>query len=167
MATFFYAFEGPQWLGGIPPDWLDENLNECLWLSGEYGSFCDQRYFDFRSEAIETCNSDGKFQSLSLRCMKLAGLRPSIPPEIELLTSSTVILLPQNSISAPISSILPSENYQMKNLTEYIVAENSVWRTPKRTWNAFFPNKAAPFYCWCECPCPRYDALNGSKVTTP
>jgi hypothetical protein len=42
LATFYYAFNGPNWAKKINQDWLDDKRSECDWYSTVYGFFKEE-----------------------------------------------------------------------------------------------------------------------------
>jgi Leucine-rich repeat (LRR) protein len=129
LATFFYAFQGEKWPKKVREDWMDDEVDECLWFSNIYG------YFDGNGTYVENefpfgrpCNGNGEFQVLSLANLglKLANSTLSIPPEVTFLSSLSVLALPENNLFAQITSLLPSVLYQIASLTEFSMPGNSI-----------------------------------------
>jgi Leucine rich repeat len=77
MATIYYATAGPTWT--YDGNWLT-NENECRWFQGSEGNFCSE---------------NGTLQYLN---QNLNGLNGTIPDEIRLLSSLTVIDLHGNNL---------------------------------------------------------------------
>jgi hypothetical protein len=130
LATFFYAFEGENWPDIIQGEWMDDKVDECLWFSNIYGFFdSNEHYEEGLTEGVaplgDPCNINGEFQSLVLSNLELSDLTPSIPREMALLSALSVLLLPLNNISVPLSDILHPE-LSMTNMTQLLLGENFI-----------------------------------------
>ncbi|CAB9520955.1 expressed unknown protein [Seminavis robusta] len=120
LATFFYAFEGEKWNPLIKERWMDDMVGECDWFSNGFGYFdFDGQYFDLDVPWRYSCNSHGNFTSLWLENLQLSGLTPSIPPEITMLSSLSLLQFSSNDIATSISSLIPAEVYEMTDLTSF------------------------------------------------
>jgi hypothetical protein len=127
LATFFYAMQGPSWNKKIRNDWMDETNDECNWFSSLLFGVFDPVTRQWSETAnYSSCNTNGEMEVLAFQYLQLAGLEPSIPPEIILLSSLASISLYQSNITASLHHFLPSELYQMTNLTTLHVSSNSV-----------------------------------------
>ncbi|CAB9529258.1 unknown protein [Seminavis robusta] len=115
LATFFYAFEGENWWHPIKDRWMDDTVEECMWFSSGFGFVLDGSYQEWPS-FTPPCNSQGQFTSLDLAQLQLSGPLPYIPPEITLMAALTKIALLYNGNSGPVSSLLPTEVYEMTDL---------------------------------------------------
>lgn len=134
LATFFFAFEGPHWREAIRENWMAYDKEECFWHSAEFGYFLpydavDASYYKYTTSpgiaGIDPCNEHGEFQKLFLESLLLSGLQPSIPPEIALLTSLSILTLGYNNINATFFELIPSNFYkQLPNLTALHLGEN-------------------------------------------
>lgn len=130
LATFYHSFEGPNWLGGtVNTHWLDEDKDECDWFSGEYGTLCDEQgYKEGARHGVDACNNS-QFLALSLVCMRLEDLAPTMPPEIALLTSLQIIELAENGIHGNLHDMLPSTLYNMTSLQKLYIEGNHLTGT--------------------------------------
>ncbi|CAB9527624.1 expressed unknown protein [Seminavis robusta] len=131
LATFFYAFEGENWNPIIKERWMDDTVEECDWFSNGFGIFSQGQYIDYQSLgfsqfAIPSCNSQGQFTRLHLGNLQLLGLYPSMPPEIALLTSLSFVEFFQTEIGGPLSSLLPTELYELTGMTHLDLTFNQV-----------------------------------------
>lgn len=120
LATFFFAMEGSSWPTPIQKDWLDDSKSECNWYSNEHGYYDDDgtyhklQGFDAGfNYGVSTCNEKGEFQSIVIDRLALGGLTPSVPPEISMLTSLTVLACAESSIDVSLDNLLPTEIYEM------------------------------------------------------
>ena len=159
LVTFFYSFEGPSWPPPVREDWLDAGTDECHWFSGAFGAFSEDAFFHFADvdfdnstgpssdpniteldddsflayinelKAGTSCNEDGKFEVLSLTELSLRGLQPMLPPEIAMLTSLKRLDLADNTISLPLSQLLPGEFFQLSQLEEIQLQHNPFYDT--------------------------------------
>ena len=94
LASFYYSFQGPSWppvIDSASNTWLDENTEECHWFPG--------------SGREIACNPLGEFEVIHVEGLQLLGLAPSIPAEIECLTSLDSLSLPNNDISGPLENL--------------------------------------------------------------
>ncbi|CAB9518330.1 expressed unknown protein [Seminavis robusta] len=132
LATFFYAFQGDNWHPLIKArGWMDDTVEECDWFTSGFGwfDFGTGVFRDFRDIGVPytlPCNSQGHYISLYLQDLQLSGLPPFLPPEIALLTSLSRVSFAQlssNGISAPISSLLPTEFYELTGLTSFQLSQ--------------------------------------------
>jgi hypothetical protein len=99
LATFFYATGGAQkWR--LKTKWLTD-ADECEW---------------FTTANTTVCNKDGMYHTLSLDAI---GLRGTIPPELEFLTSLSVLEVPGNVLTGSI----PSNVGRMTNLRELLLCK--------------------------------------------
>ncbi|CAB9517843.1 LRR receptor-like serine threonine-protein kinase [Seminavis robusta] len=128
LANFYYAFEGPNWREVIRNRWMLYDTSECFWFSSAYGKFSDDgpNYIDEIRNDVDPCNDQGRIQTLILDDLELAGFRPYIPLEIELLSSLSYLALRRNGINATLSSLMPSSIYQMPNLTFLALNNNEM-----------------------------------------
>jgi Leucine-rich repeat (LRR) protein len=78
----------------------------------------------------EPCNNASEFQAINLDDLQLNSLEARMPPEIALLTSLRSISLYNNSINASLDDFLPSELYQLTNLTQLNLASNHQLERP-------------------------------------
>ena len=67
-----------------------------------------------------------RFQSLVLADLPLSGLRPTVPPEIALLTDLHILSLSRNSINATLSDLLPLQLLSLRNLTHLNLYDNNL-----------------------------------------
>ena len=99
-----------------------------MWFSSEYGSFSDENdaktYYETRVANLDPCNPQGEVQAIVLDDLGLTGLRPTIPPEIALLTSLSHLILRRNGIGVSLRELLPTELYRMPNLTLLALPNN-------------------------------------------
>ncbi|CAB9504616.1 unknown protein [Seminavis robusta] len=125
LATFFYAFEGDNWYHLVKGHgWMDDTVEECDWFSSGFGFFDSTDSFYEYISPVPPCNSQGQFTSLDLQELQLLGLSPYLPPEITLLTSLSFVDFWSNDIAGPISSLLPTELYEMTGLTHLSLKGN-------------------------------------------
>jgi len=110
LATFFYAFEGPQWPEKIKNDWMLYDKSECNWFSSGFGEFDNNgifRQFEMAFVAdLEPCTKLQHFQSIQLPGLNLSMYHPYFPPELQLLTSLREISLPGSGINASLKEFL-------------------------------------------------------------
>jgi len=131
LVTFYHAFEGPQWPQLIDKRWLDYNQDECYWFSGEFGYFDEEtgQYIEVNSYGVEPCNPLGEYQQLKMANLQLAGLAPTVPPEVALLTSLSHFSVSLNDTEGPLTNMLPTELSQLTNLTLLNVRTNQLTGT--------------------------------------
>jgi hypothetical protein len=110
-------------------------MEECLWFSSGYGRFVNGKYKEWSLEAdgfpqVDPCNSRGEFVWLELSYLQLTGYYPSIPTEIDLLTSLSYIGLNGNDLRLPWASFswfLFSERGGLTSLNSLSMANNSIY----------------------------------------
>jgi hypothetical protein len=127
LATFYYAMDGPTWRPEIRDNWMVDTKHECDWWSSSFGSFDSEtggRWSETTKVLSEPCNNASEFQAINLDDLQLYSLEARMPPEIALLTSLRSISLYNNSINASLDDFLPSELYQLTNLTQLNLASN-------------------------------------------
>ena len=120
LATFYFAFEGPHWPHGLDDDWLDATRSECDWHSNPFGNFASQGNWEQENKNASeaSCTDGGKFRALMLGSLALSNHKPTLPPEISLLSSLKIIQLPYNGIHGSFQDVLPSQLFQMTQLEE-------------------------------------------------
>lgn len=131
LATFFHSFEGSKWPEEVREDWLNETVDECLWIKtnlqylyGISATYLRSLDFDFKP-----CNGAGEFTTIALIALRLAGANPVVPPEIALLPSLSHLILALSEIQAPLSNMLPPEIYQLPKLDLFVLHGNSLTGT--------------------------------------
>lgn len=134
LATFYYSLGGPNWPDGLGEDWLDPAVNECNWFSRFFGSFSSTltgpgtTYNANDDQQMSPCDSNRTVLSLYLSDLDLAAATdtPAIPPEVQLLTSLTMIHLEGNSIDTALSNLAPSQLGQMPSLSFLILQKQRI-----------------------------------------
>jgi Leucine-rich repeat (LRR) protein/plastocyanin len=129
LATFYYAFEGPNWPTHKSNDWLVYTRPECDWWSDEAyfigGYMAGYEHYD-----VHVCNPSGEFTTLSLDHLQVSKNSPSIPPELAILSSLEYIYLRQNDINASFSHVVPVATLrvmsQLSNLRGLSLYSNSL-----------------------------------------
>lgn len=135
LATFFYSFDGPNWPQAIQDNWLLYEESECYWFSGLFGSIGDGGSYELDENAVvftsyaqegigPPCNEEGRFQSIVIYDLGLNESKPSIPPEIGLLSSLSTISLMQNKINASATAFLPPELFRLSHMTHFDLFNN-------------------------------------------
>ncbi|CAB9518928.1 expressed unknown protein [Seminavis robusta] len=127
LATFFYSYEGENWNPLIKERWMDDTVEECEWFSNGFGFFFRGAYYERQTDGglfTRPCNSQGHFTSLHLGGLELMDHFASIPPEILLLTSLSLVNLYNNGIAGPISLQLPTELYELTDLRSLWMSRN-------------------------------------------
>ena len=113
LATIYYSLHGEVWKDSF--DWLQHNVSECdYWYPTVYNG-----RFDLGGDNeikpynyIDTCDSEGKLQSLILSNLELPDTTTAtIPPEVVFLASLKQLILPSNNITAILTDFLPNEMY--------------------------------------------------------
>jgi hypothetical protein len=137
LATIFYAMQGPNWPLYIRKRWLDTTKSECYWFSSEYGALIDGEYVPNDSSGYENfdftpCNSEGVFHSIVIDYLELSGYSVYIPPEIALITSLTTIMFSESDYNSSIADMIPTQMYQMANLSTFSLRGNYVRGTLPR-----------------------------------
>jgi hypothetical protein len=126
LASFFFAFEGENWNRLIRERWMDDSKDECLWYSSGFGRFEGEEYVEWSAETdeygqVDPCNSQGEFIWLELSDLQLSGFSPSIPPEINLLTSLSYIGLYDNDLELPFAAMFLNELFLPTNSTDGLI----------------------------------------------
>lgn len=121
LATFYHAMDGPSWPKDVQENWLVPDKHECYWFSSRYGSIKDgvyemEPYYDLVNVG-HACDDEMRFQSLIIHELQSYEKKPSIPPEISLLTSLKALALPFNNVNGSLAGFLPTEFYQLRNLS--------------------------------------------------
>lgn len=131
LATFYHSFEGPKWPEEIRKNWLNETVDECLWIQtnlrylyGISATYLRSLDFDFNP-----CNGAGEFTTIALIALRLAGANPIVPPEIALLPHLSHLILALSEIQAPLSNMLPPEIYQLRKLDLFVLHGNALTGT--------------------------------------
>jgi hypothetical protein len=104
-----------------------------------FGYFVDGDFFEWSLEGdgipqtevdatqqTESCNDVGEVVEMNLQDLQLSGLKPSLPPEIALLTSLTHIALYLNELEVSLQNLFPTELYLMSSLEEIWLCTNNV-----------------------------------------
>lgn len=127
LATFYFAYEGPNWAEPIRDGWMGYNVDECFWHSSYFGLlFEDWRQMKQITHDMKPCNANGEIQSLLLGGLGHAGHSPHIPSEISLLTSLSILALPSNNVTLLVD-LLPIETLQqMPNLSILNLRKNNL-----------------------------------------
>lgn len=137
LATFYYAMDGENWSSEFKRSWLNyDQQDECIWHSNEFGTMDLDGTYDQvedmeeleKPRGILPCNEEGRIQNLFLlRLLQFPEVSVFVPPEIALLTSLSVLALPQDGIiNSSLADFLPTELYQMQNLTIIDLTQNSL-----------------------------------------
>jgi len=69
-----------------------------------------------QSQELPICNDLGQLALLSLQSLGLKQLSPTVPPEIELLSSLETVYLYGNDLNASLLDVAPSQMLQLSNL---------------------------------------------------
>jgi hypothetical protein len=131
LATFFSAFEGEHWNKPIRERWMDDIVDECLWFSSDLGlvvggDFVEWQIYLGGFIPTETGNNKGEFKHLNMQDLQLSGFAPSIPPEISLLHSMSVIMLSANAFDGHLNDMIPAELFAMTNITNLYLDTNNL-----------------------------------------
>ena len=140
LGTFYYAMDGDNWPRHIKENWLLYDKNEGFWFSGLFGYFSDGGSYELDENAVgytpfETegigypCNDDYRFQTLIMQRLGINESKPFIPRELSLLTSLFTLSLQKNQINASLADFVPSEVFQMVNITFFDLYLNSLTGT--------------------------------------
>jgi hypothetical protein len=134
LATFFFAFEGENWNPLIRERWMDDTREECLWYSSGFGRFQGEEFVEWSLEVdgfpqVDSCNNLGEFIWLDLSDLQLSGYSPSIPPEIDLLTSLSYIGLYANDLEllwTNLTGLIYSELGGLTSLKSLSLTQNAI-----------------------------------------
>lgn len=126
LGTFFHAMKGEHWRQEIQNDWMLYEKNECYWFSTEYGLFVKDHYKE-REVYTNACSDSLELLLLDLNGLKLDGQQnPFIPPEIDLLTSLSILSLHECGIEAQLEEFLPKTVFQMNSLNKIHLQGNAL-----------------------------------------
>lgn len=131
MATFFYSMEGTNWPTDYKEGWMLDEEPECQWFSNDHGSFnSDHAWVEYSLEhqalLPSVCTEDNRMQVVSLNGIREWEQPPIIPPEIGLLHSLKKFRLSSNYIHGNLSQFLPTEFFELANLTEVDLGKNNL-----------------------------------------
>ena len=133
LATFYLSYAGEHWREAVRNDgWMDTARHECFWHSSRYGQFIGDvgnvstygQYADlygasgYEEDEYMVCNEMGEFSVLGLYGLGLSGRWATIPSEIAMLSSLTVLALAYSNVGVDSSEFVSIEALQqLKNLT--------------------------------------------------
>ncbi|CAB9517251.1 Leucine Rich Repeat [Seminavis robusta] len=101
LATFFYSYNGADWSSSEGTNWLNGNVDECLW--GDSGSNANR------------CNDNGRITKLSLEEETVNEVVGVTPPELILLTDLQDLRIFTMDLVTNFEGVLPT---QLANLTD-------------------------------------------------
>jgi len=120
LASVYFALNGDNWQEEAKEDWLEYDTPECdYWFPTVYNGRFDVKGDEIDPyNSVESCDSHGSLQSLILTRLDLASapIMASIPPEIALMISLKVLVLPSNNVSDALMNLIPNELYDMEQL---------------------------------------------------